>query len=251
MKENHKIRGVIFDLGETLLNFGHVSKVGVFRQSARLTYDFLKSKPQPVGSFRGYLLKNLLYLRLQYGLSNIKGRDFDSLELLKKVNRKLRLSEEQWEELLWLWYEPLGRLAKIESDIIETLMKLERLGLKLGILSNTFIHSSSLNRQLENLKIMRFFSVRLYSYQFRFRKPDIRIFKAAAETIGLEAKNILYVGDRVSTDIIPAIKAGMRAVLKSAHTNHGKKLPPKAYAVSMLSELPALINQINSIQKNK
>ena len=41
----------MFDLGETLLNFGKVETMQVFRQSARLTYDYLMSHGQPAGNF--------------------------------------------------------------------------------------------------------------------------------------------------------------------------------------------------------
>jgi FMN phosphatase YigB (HAD superfamily) len=120
------------------------------------------------------------------------------------------------------------------------------LGLKLGIVSNTFVTASSLDRHLEQYGILDFFPVRLYSYELDFRKPDARIFKAAAEKIGEKAENILFVGDRINKDIKPAAKAGMRAVLKAAYTNVGRELPKGVRKINKLSELPALIEKINS-----
>jgi putative hydrolase of the HAD superfamily len=140
----------------------------------------------------------------------------------------------------------LSRLGKIEADLIATLSKLKALGLKLGILSNTFIHSSSIERHLRQLKILDFFTVRLYSYQFRFRKPDIRIFQAAAEKMGEPPQNILFVGDLIKNDIKPAIKAGMKAVLKAAYTNDGQKTPKGILKIKKLADLPGLIEKINS-----
>jgi putative hydrolase of the HAD superfamily len=90
-----------------------------------------------------------------------------------------------------------------------------------------------------------FFSVRVYSYEFDFRKPDFRIFKVAAQRIGEILENIMFVGDRINLDIKPAVKAGMRAVLKQAYTNIGKKIPKDVLKISQLSELPALIGKIN------
>jgi len=49
-----EIRAVLFDLGETLLNFGRFSATRVFRQGARLSYEFLKNCGQPVGNFEYY-----------------------------------------------------------------------------------------------------------------------------------------------------------------------------------------------------
>ena len=243
---NGKIKAIIFDLGETLLTFGKVNERKVFARSAHLTYKYLKSLGQPVGSYRWYCWKNMFSIRVRYMISNILKKDFNALELLKKVNRSLKLDNLQWEELFWRWYEPLSILGKIEDDLIATLSKFKAAGLKLGILSNTFIHSSSVERHLRRLEIFDFFSVRLYSYQFGFRKPDMRIFRTVAEKIGESPENILFVGDRIKKDIEPALKAGMRTALKSAYTNEGQVVPDGVWKISRISELPELIDDVNS-----
>jgi len=249
MRDNrYEVRAVLFDLGETLLNFGRVNIDELFSIGARLSYDFLKGLGQPLGSFSRYQRRNLITIRLHYLFSNIIGRDFDSLKLLKKIHTKngVRLDEKQWQQLAWLWYEPLSRQAQVEPDIVETLTELEGLGLKLGIVSNTFISAGSLDRHLQQFGILKFFPVRLYSCQFTCKKPDIRIFRAAAEKIGEPAENTLFVGDRINKDIKPAIKAGMRAVLKTAYTNTIARPPDGTWQIKTLSELPRLIQKINN-----
>jgi len=121
-----------------------------------------------------------------------------------------------------------------------------RLRLKLGIVSNTFVSGQSLEQHMEQVGILDFFTVRVYSYEFEFRKPDARIFKVAAEKIGEAAEHILFVGDRIDKDVRPAMRIGMRAVLKTAYTNTGKKLPEGAFKITHVSELPALIQEINA-----
>jgi HAD superfamily hydrolase (TIGR01549 family) len=238
---------VLFDLGETLLNFGRIGTNRVFRQSARLTFDYLAGCGQPAGSFWWYYLRNLLAIRMRVLLADMTGRDFDALSLLKKsgMKRGCKLSEEQWREIGWLWYEPLSKLARIERDIKITLDRLGKMGLKLGILSNTFVSAGSLDRHLRQLGILDFFPYRLYSYQYEFRKPDRRIFETAAAKIGEPAENILFVGDRLDIDIWPALNAGMRAVLKTAYTNTGRQPPKDVWKIDKISELPGIIEKIN------
>ena len=118
--------------------------------------------------------------------------------------------------------------------------------LQLGILSNTFVNAHSLEKHLKQLGILDFFTVRMYSYEFDFRKPDTRIFKIAAERIGVATENIMYVGDRIDKDIKPALKIGFRPVLKAAYTNAGKTLPNGAWKITHLSELPGLVERINA-----
>jgi HAD superfamily hydrolase (TIGR01549 family) len=187
-------------------------------------------------------------LRVKYVLSDILQRDFNSLELLRTVGERkgVRLSPEQWEQFAWLWYEPLARCARIEPDLPETLGVLQRMGLKLGIVSNTFVSRTSLERQLRELGLLDFFSVQLYSCEFHFRKPNVEIFRRAAEQIGTAAPQILFVGDRIDNDIRPALRSGMQAALKEAHTNAGKRTPPGAHRIRRLAELPGLVEQINA-----
>ncbi|MHC4337010.1 MAG: HAD family hydrolase [Planctomycetota bacterium] len=242
------IKAILFDLGETLLDFGKVNTTRLFRQGARLSFDFLKSCGQPVGTFEYYCWRNMMALRIRNWLSNITGKDFNSLVLLRGIGTKrgIKLDRQQWRHFAWHWYEPLAKISSVEPNIVETLTSLKDLGLKLGIVSNTFVTASSLDRHLEQYGILDFFPVRLYSYELDFRKPDARIFKAAAEKIGEKAENILFVGDRINKDIKPAAKAGMRAVLKAAYTNVGRELPKGVRKINKLSELPALIEKINS-----
>ena len=173
------------------------------------------------------------------------------MALLRNIGsrRGVKLDKDQWQHFAWLWYKPLSEVARVEPDIRETLTTLKNMGLKLGILSNTFVTSYSLEKHLSQLEILDFFPVRLYSYQFKFRKPDVRIFRAATEQMGELFENMLFVGDRIDKDIKPAVKLGMRAVLKSAYTNKGKKTPEGVWKVERLSELPGLVEQINGGSK--
>jgi putative hydrolase of the HAD superfamily len=243
-----KINAVLFDFGETLLNFGKVDTTRLFRQGARLSYEYLKSQGQPVGNFEWYCWRNLTHLRIRHWLSYITRRDFDALELLKKVSAKkgITLDSEQWQHVAWLWYEPLSKIAKAEPDIAETLKTLAKSGLKLGIVSNTFLNRCCLEEHLRRSGILDFFTVRVYSYEFGFRKPDARIFRAAAERIGEAVENILFVGDHIKKDIKAAARIGMQAVLKLGPTNAGKKIPEGTWKINKLCELPGLIERINT-----
>ena len=72
-----KIKALLFDLGDTLLDFGKINPGEIFRQGARLSYDFLKSCSQPVGSFKYYCLWNMAALQFRRIVSNITRNDFN------------------------------------------------------------------------------------------------------------------------------------------------------------------------------
>ena len=81
----------------------------------------------------------------------------------------------------------------------------------------------------------------MYSYEFGFRKPDKRIFLAAAERIGFKPEEIMFVGDRINIDIKGAIATGMTPILKNAHTNAGKKISNGITRIDKIAELPGLV----------
>jgi len=244
------IKAVLFDLGDTILEFGRVNKIKAFWAGAKSTYAFLKTHGQPVSPLPWYFLRNLVRLRTKYLISNLLRQDFDSLYLLQTVGARLGVSfsPQQWEQFAWLWYEPLSRHARIEEGLAQTLDTLRRMGLKLGIVSNTFVNRTSLQQHLRVLGLLDFFPVQLYSYELHVRKPSPVIFQAAAERIGEPAWKILFVGDRIDNDIRPALRNGMTAVLKEAYTNAGRKAPPGTLRIRRLAELPALIERINAAQ---
>jgi len=245
---NQEIKAVLFDLGETLLSFGKFRVTRLFRQGARLSYDYLKSQSQPAGRFASYFWRNLIHLQIKRWLSAVTHKDFDALALVKSVGARkgVRLTEQQWEHLVWLWYEPLCKIAKVEPNICETLSRLKQAGLELGIVSNTFVNRCCLDRHLEQEGILDFFPVRIYSYEHKFRKPDVRMFKIAADKIGKALENILFVGDQIAKDIEPASRIGMQTVLKVNSTNLGKTIPAGTRTINHIAELPSLIEEINA-----
>ena len=243
------IKAVMFDLGDTLLDFGKVNTTRLFYHGAQLSYAFLKSQKQPVPRvFFWYFIRNLASLRWHHVLSNWTRRDFDSLDVLRALGerRGIRLPDSDWEEMVWLWYEGLGYAADVEPDLAGTMTRLKAQGLKLALLSNTFVHSSTLDRHLGELGLLDFLQERLYSYQFPFRKPDQRIFQAGAERLQEAPEHILYVGDRIDNDIRPTLALGMHAALKRCYSNVGKRVPDGAWAIDRIADLPALVERHNA-----
>jgi HAD superfamily hydrolase (TIGR01509 family) len=57
--------------------------------------------------------------------------------------------------------------------------------------------------------ITRYFQAVVISEEVGIAKPDPRIFAPALRTIGVEARDVLYVGDSVTSDMAAARNAGM------------------------------------------
>ena len=238
-----KIKAILFDLGDTLLTFGTFDRSALFGVACRQSYDFLKQCGQPVGNFAVYYIRIWFGLYFRLLISKITRNDFDSLEMLKMYGRKhnFSLSDEQWEEFNWVWYEPAFRQSSTEEGLADTLGRLKEQGLKLAIVSNTFVNGAILDRHLEKENLAGFFEFCMYSCQFSFRKPDKHIFIGAAEKIGFRPEEIMFVGDRIDNDIQGAMAVGMIPVLKNAHMNAGKKMLTGLKRIDKIAELPELL----------
>ena len=244
-----QIEAVIFDLGETLLNFGRLDRAALFDKALHCSYSYLKELSQPVGSFRMYRLFHMWGIRWHLLKSWITGHDFDSLELLKAYGHKrnFHLDEAQWEELNWRWYQGLSEVGQVEPGTADALQELGDMGLKVGLLSNTFVHKSCLERHLKREGLLRFLPERFYSYDFNYRKPDVRIFQEVAQKMDIAAERTIYVGDRVDNDVKGSLVAGMLPVLKKAYTNENTKIPECTQQITTISELPALVRRMCEI----
>ena len=244
-----QIEAVIFDLGETLLNFGRLDRRVLFDKALLDSYSYLKECSQPVGSYRSYRLSHKWGIRWHLLRSWITGNDFDSLELLKAYGRKrnFHLDESQWEKLNWRWYQGLSEVGRVEPGTADALRQIGKMGLKVGLLSNTFVHKCCLERHLERTDLLQFLPERFYSYDFEYRKPDVRIFQDVAKKMNVAAERTIYVGDRMDNDVKGSLAAGMLPVLKKAYTNENTKVPEHTLQIATIAELPDLIRRICKI----
>jgi HAD superfamily hydrolase (TIGR01549 family) len=243
-----KIKAVLFDLGDTLLNYGKLDPHEPFAQAARQTWTWLKEQGQFVSRYKWlYAARSLLAIRLRMIWSDITQQDFDSLVVLKKLGKKMgiQLNDQQYQDLVWLWYEPLARRVTIEPDLHNTLSTLRTRGLKMGILSNTFVSATALNRHISQFGLMEFFDFIYYSYEFKKRKPHPEMFQAAIKKLGFEPGEIVFVGDRIENDIRGSLGVGMIPVLKTTYANINQQVPANVTRINSIAELPGVIEQID------
>jgi putative hydrolase of the HAD superfamily len=102
-------------------------------------------------------------------------------------------------------------LLKPDVEIAETLRKLKDL-LPLGVFTNARMYM--LEDMLRHLAIPSdFFTHKLSAVDVGKPKPDLAGFRRMVEISGVDAAEILYVGDKVSKDILPAKQVGMLTCL--------------------------------------
>lgn len=237
------VEGILFDLGDTLLDFGRVDVRGLFEDGARLAYQYLEELGQPVPSFSRFHRKQLWAVRWNYLKSRLTRREFNALDLIGVTSRRMgqQLTEEQTTELAWLWYEPLSECATVEPGLPDLLERWQGQGLLLGVVSNTFVPREVLDRHLHRVGLLEYLPVRVYSCDVRYRKPNPNIFRIALDRSGLPPEQVLFVGDSPRADIEGARRMGMRAALKDPEGRFNGADVPADHRIRRLAELDAIL----------
>jgi REG-2-like HAD superfamily hydrolase len=108
-----------------------------------------------------------------------------------------------------------GVLPKVETwvDYPETkgvLQDLRKRGFTLGVVSNA---TGLVNKVLDNLGLSKDFEFVIVSDEVGVNKPSAKIFLMAAAKAGTSPNRMLFIGDKLSTDVRGAVDAGMNAIL--------------------------------------
>ncbi|MCY2926632.1 MAG: HAD family hydrolase [Planctomycetota bacterium] len=242
-----RIQGILFDLGDTLLNYGAIDVPALFQAGAKLAYDRLQEWGLAIPRFARYHRRQLWGIRWSYFKSYLTGREFNAATLIARLHEELglQLSPEQIRELTWLWYRPLRNVAHTEPGLADTLESFRRDGLILGAVSNTFVPGEVLDRHLREEGLLDLLPVRVYSCDVRHRKPDRAIFQIAAKRTGLPPASTLFVGDLLAADIRGSHRAGMISVLKDPLDKYvGGRIRPD-HRIAKISDLRRIIDGYN------
>jgi putative hydrolase of the HAD superfamily len=100
--------------------------------------------------------------------------------------------------------------GNVRERTADTLEELRRRGYRLGVISNA---DGRVEALLESVGLRPHFELVIDSGVVGIDKPDPRIFHLAAERMGVEPAEALYVGDIYEIDVQGARAAGMGAVL--------------------------------------
>lgn len=101
------------------------------------------------------------------------------------------------------------------------------------------------DRRLKSAGISRYFKEIFISERVGYDKPSVEFFDACFERIpGFEKDKAIVVGDRLSSDILGGINAGVRTCWFNPKGAPADKDIVPDYEISRLSELPELLEKI-------
>ena len=122
----------------------------------------------------------------------------------------------------------------------EMLENLRAKGYRLFAASNSFGHLQ--RSRLEAAGILHFFEDTYISMDIGYDKPDVRFYEEALRRCGLQAHEVLMIGDSMTTDVIGARAAGLDALYFCRRSEGVKELRSEGVKeFSSLSQLQALL----------
>ncbi len=98
------------------------------------------------------------------------------------------------------------------------------------------------NAHVERVGLGSFFVHSISASEYGVAKPDPRIFRAAADKVGVDCSQVLHVGDDAALDVLGALAAGMQTVWvnRAQHLwRHSEQQPH--HTVETLTELVAAL----------
>jgi FMN phosphatase YigB (HAD superfamily) len=124
----------------------------------------------------------------------------------------------------------------LHADALPCLAALRARGLRLGAAGNMYaVHEDFLRPHVDFVGS---------SERWGVEKPDAGFFDHVVEAAGVPAGEILYVGDRVDKDVVPALAAGLHAVRIRRGAHAEVESPPGTVTIGSLDELPEALARV-------
>lgn len=227
------IRYVLFDVDDTLLDFGKAEAAAI-----RKTYERI-GIPVTDELIRRYSEINAQqWSRFEKGeitREKLLTERFDILFSELGINVPSEMAQASYEYLLGIGHYFV--------DGAEELLEALKDKYELYIVSNG--NASVQDRRLKSAGIIPYFKDIFISERVGFNKPSAEFFEACFEHIpGFEKDKAVIVGDRLSSDILGGINAGVKTCWFNPRGDAPDPDIPADYEIKHLSELPALLESI-------
>lgn len=245
------IKGIIFDLGSTLIHTEH--GLNWPRAFERMRADLLAHLLAA-----GYALDPAEFLA-RFGAKVQEfnqQRQTDWVEytttwILSSTLEELQApapSAEVLEQAISAFYAYSEGLWQPVPGLHPTLQRLSAAGLRLGLISNA-ADEQNVQRLIDAFGLRRYFDPIVISAAVGLRKPNPRIFDFVLERWSkMPPAAVVMVGDTLGADILGAQLAGLRSVWVTAHAGqpanqaHRDHIVPEA-EIGGVDELPGLLER--------
>jgi HAD superfamily hydrolase (TIGR01549 family) len=240
------IRGIIFDLGSTLIRFNgewgdvvsqaHLALVdqlhrdGLQIDGAAVASDFRRQMEIYYHERESDFIEVTTAFVLRAVLAEFGYNKVPDDVIRRALERMYRLTEIHWSTM---------------PGVHEVLDALGRDGYRLGMISNAG-NEANVHRLIDNADLRRYFDPILISAAVGLRKPNPALFEMVLRAWSLPPHEVVMIGDTLGADILGAQNAGVHQIWLTtdadtpANRAHAGTIIPEAVA-SNLAEVPSVL----------
>jgi HAD superfamily hydrolase (TIGR01549 family) len=244
------IRGLIFDLGSTLIRFhgewGKVVSQAHLALVEQLQHDGLSLDRGAVAAEFQRQMEIYYHEResdfievttayvLRQVLRHFGHLDVSDEAIRRALERMYRLTETHWSTM---------------PGVDPILEELRGADYRLGMISNAG-NEANVHRLIDNAGLRPYFDPILISAAVGLRKPNPALFEMVLRAWALPPEETVMIGDTLGADILGAQNAGMHQIWLTldadtpANRAHAGTIIPEATA-STLAEIPALVRSLS------
>ncbi|MFB3881135.1 MAG: HAD family hydrolase [Armatimonadota bacterium] len=212
-------RAVLFDLGQTLLEYpGNTHEFWrgfLERRLAEMRAEFerIAAVERDAPAFVAHAM-DVMWPERKVSMSGRSWHFSERLQALAGSYGAGRCSEGECERLTDAFYQPIGAATRRYPETLEVLEALRARGVRMAIISNApwDVPGRLLVADMERWGIAGHFDAMVMSGDVPWRKPNPEFMWEAARRLGVEPGECLVVGDSLRADIAGAKAAGMRCV---------------------------------------
>lgn len=248
-KDDRSIKGILFDLGNTLLYFDNEWDQVVSELDTELVHQLnlagIETNEQEfITLFRSRM-------QSYYDERESEFIEYTTAYILRTSLAELghpSISDDVIKQVLTAMYAISQAHWKREKDTIPTLDKLRAQGYKLGMISNAG-DDADVQTLVDNAQLRPYFDFILTSAAQGIRKPNPQIFYTGLKHWGYHPNQVVMVGDTLGADILGAHNAGLVGIWITRRADtpqnqaHAATITPD-YTIDKLSDLPGLLELI-------
>ena len=224
------IEAVIFDLDNTLMDFMKMKSMSIDSAingmiEAGMNIDFKESKDQI------------------YSIYESKGYEYQEVfdDFIKKKCGRL---EHKYQAAAIVSYKKIKDVTTVlYPNVSSTLIKLSKMGLKLGVVTDAPSREAWI--RLYSLNLHHVFDAVVAFDDTNQRKPSREPFRKIASLLCVDPKNVLMVGDWPDRDIIGAKKLNMKTAFAKYGDMFGTKHSGADFDLTDISEILNILSNEN------
>lgn len=250
MRENKRIKAVIFDFDDTLIDWSLAEMS--WSEFNRTKYDRLhehysqKGFDLPKNKRFADMLNNSIRREWEEKKQTWAGANFGDAMLAGLKEAGVAENALDLKTIYDVYnHTPFPGVAPFD-DTHTVLKELKDRGYKIGLITNAFQPMSFRDVEINKYDLMKYLDARITSGDTRFMKPHPAIFWRMLGLLDLMPEDAIMIGDRPGHDVLGAHNVGMLGVLMSpSHLNRSLEGVEPDYTIESLSELLPILDALD------